>query len=120
MNTTRYRKTLIAATLSLAVGGLATTATAGTSTKIDLDEAVDDYSDVYTGGSMEQFTTASRDRGPGYRVDIDLDEAYHDYQGHEVQAYERALGELHVGELAALEFSSSLPVELPWELRVVD
>jgi hypothetical protein len=30
MNTTRYRKTLIAATLSLAVGSLEATATAGT------------------------------------------------------------------------------------------
>ncbi len=120
MNATHYRKALIAAALGVAVGGLVATATAGTDFKIDLDEAVDDYSDVYTGGAMERTVTASREQGSGYRVEILLEESYHDYQGNEVQAYEQALDELQSGELAALEFSSAPPVDLPWELRVAD
>lgn len=120
MNMTHYRKTLIAATLGAAVGSLVGTAAARTDFKIDLDEAVDDYSEVYTGGAMERIGTASQDQATGYRVEIVLDESYHDYQGDQVLGYERAPSEMHTGEFAALEFSSHTPVDLPWELRVVD
>lgn len=99
-------KTLHTKPIAMALGlvfGTAVTVVGAADIGIDLDEAIDDYSDVPTGPFLEGPSTY-REEGAGYRVDILLDEAYHDYSGSGVRADKDHLENMEQTDLAVLEF----------------
>ena len=115
MKTMNRQPTLIAMALGLTLG--TTVAYTPAYAEYDTDYEI---SSVYDAAvkNIPYSASASVSRGGGYRTEILLDEAYHEYQSGEIATYEADLVDLEQTEIAAFEASepSTLPSVIPWQL----
>jgi len=115
MKTKTFRLLLAALSAGTLFSALAINATAG---EIILHEAIDDYSPVSEGS----FDSTPQATPSGYQVNIVLDEAYHDYDGSQVMAFNDDMVALEQTEIAAFEYGGTAREKtvFPWVIEALD
>jgi hypothetical protein len=115
MKTKAFTPLLAALGAGTLFSALAINATAG---EIILHEAIDDYSPV----SESKFDRTPQATRSGYQVNIVLDEAYHDYDGSQVMAFNYDMDALEQTEIAAFEYGDTTREKtvFPWVIEALD
>jgi hypothetical protein len=115
MNSTYVKLTLIA--LGLAMGCIGAFSSVSAKESI-LQDVIDDYSDETYGSFAEQ---SSSPHMGGYRIEMVLDEAYHDYSGTEATAaYNASLEKAEFAVFETVGRPLTSPSGIPWDLMPLD